>query len=1704
MKKNLLICFLLFSISCLAQFSKTHYLPPLSGSENISSSAQEQFLYISTPNANPVNFKIIQLGSTTIRGTVSKSNPYVMDIGYGVNTQLMVRENQVSKILSNKGYIIEAEDLIYVSVRVIAGSGNQSGEIVSKGLAALGTEFRIGSLLNTNAIPFTDNHFTFISILATENNTTISFKDIKPGASLLNNAPASNTPAPISLNRGESYIMAVQGPLDANRDALIGALVSSDKPIVVNCGSFTGSNANQNLDLGFDQIVSSERTGKEYIFIKSTGRDDAEVVLLVANENNTEIYLNGNPSPDYTINAGEYVALKGNSYTSKGNLYVRTSKNVFAYQTVGYLNNDPDRLYANQELFFVPPLSCETPHVIDNIPFVERIGTRIYEGRVTLITQAGSSLTFEINGNSYTTTTLNALPNVNVVGPTAVTGNTNYTTYTITGLKGDVGVFSSGQLYLAAYGTDDAATFGGFYSGFTFKPEISFSLLDITKSNCIPNSKLSVNSLSPFDIFQWYYNDNPIAGATKGSYTPTQPGYYYVKATIGDCGTELLSDKIPVSSCPTDFDNDLVNDNIDIDYDGDGIINCFESLGNRNIDLSDTSGISITTNGTASPTPFIGTATGDFVTETAVKEGSSVTVKKVFTNPTNVSVEYVTTANPSDLLNDSGEFILNCDTNKTITILNPNDQLLIDTNYDGIYESGVSNFSSFEVRFRLNSSVPLVAGSGSFKFKCFGTSTITFTHKNLSETSANKATFKIIETCAPKDSDGDGTPDYLDLDTDNDGIFDNIEAQGNNFIAKSNTDVDQDGLDDSYGIGLTLIDSDKDGVADYFDLDSDNDGIYDLVESGCTAIDANLDGIIDGIPSDFGQNGVLDSIETFRDSGILSYTLTDTDSDGKKNYLELDNDNDGCFDTFEAGFLDGNNDGLLGDSTPTTNTNGLVTNAVGYTLPNPNYNTYATITIINQPVIAPTCELQNAKAIIETSPVNFYQWQVFSGGTWNDIVDNADYSGSATNILQINAIKASMKGNRYRVRMLTNGNSCEVLSNEAILTIYDLPVLAPVTSLVQCDDDTISDGYTDINLRQKENEISTNYLNETFSYYNSKFGAQNADINYKILNPLQYNNTNSTIWVRVENKNSCFQVAQLNVTVSATQIPITFQNNFYECDDFLDANGNNTANNDDTDGIATFDFSSVTAKIINLLPTTSTYSIKYYKNVTDASAETDAQGNSLEISQNPFSINSIYNYRNIGYPNQQEIWVRVESDADNACYGLGPYIKLNVEKLPVLHPINGTNIVKKCDDNQDGILGFDTSKFTATILNDQTNITLKYFDEDGTPLSSPLPNPFTVKNTKTITVQATNNSTLTDEGPCSREGKIQFIVDTLPLAFPIPSSQLNICDDEVDPKNQNGIVGFDTSAFESTILNGQTGMNVSFFDGKGNPLSNQLPNPYVTASQSIKVKIENPINPSCFAERVLPLKVIPLPNIDLNEDGSYSELVCTNILGYTVTLNAGVLGGSASAYSYKWYLDGVEIPNETKSTIVVGNPGVYTVDVSNSNNCYRTRTITVTTSVIATIEDIKISDLIDNNTVEVIVSGNGDYVYSLDPKKGFQSSNIFNDVPGGVQKVYVKDLNGCGTVGPVEIAVLGIPDFFTPNGDGFNDTWSIKGVNANFNTNTRIEIYDRYGKLIKQINPMDKGWDGTYNGYQLPSDDYWYTVTFQNNKVVKGHFSLRR
>ncbi|MHA3789452.1 T9SS type B sorting domain-containing protein, partial [Flavobacterium hauense] len=95
-----------------------------------------------------------------------------------------------------------------------------------------------------------------------------------------------------------------------------------------------------------------------------------------------------------------------------------------------------------------------------------------------------------------------------------------------------------------------------------------------------------------------------------------------------------------------------------------------------------------------------------------------------------------------------------------------------------------------------------------------------------------------------------------------------------------------------------------------------------------------------------------------------------------------------------------------------------------------------------------------------------------------------------------------------------------------------------------------------------------------------------------------------------------------------------------------------------------------------------------------------------------------------------------------------------------------------------------------------------------------------------------------------------------------------------------------------------------------------------------------------------------------------------------------------------------------------------------------------------------------------------------------------------------------------DASIVDYPNFFTPNGDGFHDTWNIIGLQ---NTGSVIYIFDRYGKLIKQISPDSEGWDGTFNSRAVPADDYWFTVTYPEfdgtttvTREFKSHFAIKR
>jgi gliding motility-associated-like protein len=697
----------------------------------------------------------------------------------------------------------------------------------------------------------------------------------------------------------------------------------------------------------------------------------------------------------------------------------------------------------------------------------------------------------------------------------------------------------------------------------------------------------------------------------------------------------------------------------------------------------------------------------------------------------------------------------------------------------------------------------------------------------------------------------------------------------------------------------------------------------------------------------------------------------------------------------------------------------------------------------------------------------------------------------------INPITTLYSTNRIVYARLTNAVSgCNVVTSFK-LTVNPLPIINNAT-IIQCDDDL--DAVSSFNLTVKNDVISNNSINETFTYYTSWAGANTADAAQLITTPFAFTNTTAgtmPVWARVANNNGCFRIAKLTLQVLATNIPSTYNIQMQPvCDDLLDANGINNANNNKRDGIATFNFSATKATIQNLLPTTAgvVYNVNYYRNQADALAELNV-------------IADISNYRNIGYPNNQNIWVRVDSDADNACYGLGPFVTLTIEKLPFA---NHVSLPRQCDDNQDGIFTFNTAALETTLLgtNQTFPVTVTYSDAVNNPLkdangvliTSPFPATFTTAS-QTIKAVVTNNTAQ----KCFDETTIQFIVDDLPEAFAVSVSLTTTCDDELDPLTQDGKFAFDTSSFQSTILGTQTGMTVKYFDGNGNSLPSPLPNPFVTATQNVKVVVENPINPTCTDSIDIPFIVQPLPNINLNTNGSEDELVCSNLPTFFVQLNAGIQDGSpTSNYTYIWSKDGTVLSGQVGYTLDVNAEGIYTVEVTNASGCSRIRTLKVTASDIAVIQTVDVVDMADANTVTINVTGAGDYEYSLDEASGyFQDSNFFTNVPAGIHEVFINDKNGCGAISRA-IAVVGLPKFFTPNNDGYNDYWNVKGVNATFNANSIIYIFDRYGKLLKQLQPSSEGWDGTFNGTPLASDDYWYTVKLEDGRETKGHFSLKR
>ena len=592
-------------------------------------------------------------------------------------------------------------------------------------------------------------------------------------------------------------------------------------------------------------------------------------------------------------------------------------------------------------------------------------------------------------------------------------------------------------------------------------------------------------------------------------------------------------------------------------------------------------------------------------------------------------------------------------------------------------------------------------------------------------------------------------------------------------------------------------------------------------------------------------------------------------------------------------------------------------------------------------------------------------------------------------------------------------------------------------------DDISNDGLETFDLYQKTIEISQGSP-ETLSI---TYYTSLLDAE-NMQNGIDTNYTNITnpqqIYARIENGTYCHAIAEFGLNV--IQVPtVNLPPTLTSCDT-------------DYDGISTFDLTVAEFEILDVR--NSGITITYFE-----SSET--------LESNTNTITNPETYSNISNP--QTVYVKVENILSN-CYVAIP-LELEVNLPPA---INTVPTIEICDNDADT---FDLNEATRTLFSDTTNTQITYHLNlaDAQNNQNEIGNTYNyTSSNQTLYVRAENTITT-----CVAISSFDLVVYQNPIAN--TPTNLQACDDDYD-----FALFFDLSQQTAIVLGGLNPSNYTVTYHETNPdaengeyaISNL--NYEAVDGQEIYVRLENNTT-GCFDTTSFFTIVHRKPVVEIPQ-----QTICLDNFPLTV-----MAGDIVAGDTYLWST------GETTSEIDINQIGQYWVTVTTPNGCTTTTTFDVIESEQATIEVTETVDFSDPNNITVTISGIGNYMYVLDDGEP-QDSNVFQNVSLGYHIITIIDLNGCASISK-EVVVIDTPKFMTPNGDGYFDTWHISGV-ENL-SGTTISIFDRYGKQMTFLTSETEGWDGTYNGLNMPANDYWFVANVKQNGVefqVKGHFALRR
>ena len=428
--------------------------------------------------------------------------------------------------------------------------------------------------------------------------------------------------------------------------------------------------------------------------------------------------------------------------------------------------------------------------------------------------------------------------------------------------------------------------------------------------------------------------------------------------------------------------------------------------------------------------------------------------------------------------------------------------------------------------------------------------------------------------------------------------------------------------------------------------------------------------------------------------------------------------------------------------------------------------------------------------------------------------------------------------------------------------------------------------------------------------------------------------------------------------------------------------------------------------------------------------------------------------------------------------------------FPETNPVELNECVSDLSQNS---AEFDLTQANSQIVSDQATLSdldFTYYESfaDAQNEENPIQNPTAFENSSTP--QTLSVVVLNTISGCFSIAELTLDI----LDFNIEEFSLERCDD-----NENGIQEFDLTSIAS-----QENISVDAFyftendalneiNSIGNPAAFSNENPF---QQDVFFTIEN--GTPCKDLGILSLEVVNLPVVSDDTLVYY----CVEDFPNPIDISAGVPSADLNNFEFLWMGSG-----ETTPVIQVNQSGVYEVAITAlETGCTNFRRVEVVESGLPNF-NLKIEEFTrENNSVTILIGENslGDYEYALDNVAGpYQDDNFFDNVSPGIYDVFIRDKNGCG-IAQKTFGIIGIMDFFTPNGDGINDEWRFEGTFNNKQALAFVYIFDRYGKLIKYFRGLDKSWDGTYNGKSMPSNDYWYRIVLEDGRNLAGHFTLKR